>query len=225
MEKEQVKKENLFKKPWMQSIIAFVAIFGLLAVFLFWQVKKDTVLIENSFLVAPVVNLSSTVPGILNDLYVKEGDQIQPNAQVALVGSQIIYSKTGGIVVSAPEVIGTYFNPGQTVVSVVNNQTMKVVGAVDETKGLKDVQIGQRATFTVDAFPSKSYEGMVSEISPSANNTSVVFSISDERPVENFNVKVLFDVNKYPHQKVSEPFYHIFYCFLILKSLYFYYYT
>jgi len=201
MEKEQIKKENIFKKAWMQSIIAMVVIFGLLTVFLFWQTKKDTVLIENSFLVAPVINLSSTVPGILNELYVKEGDRILPNAQVALVGSQIVYSKSGGVVSSAPEVIGTYFNPGQTIASVVNDQAMKVVGAIDETKGLKNVQVGQRATFSVDAFPGKKYEGIVDEIGPSANNTSVVFSISDERPVENFNVKVLFDINKYPELK------------------------
>jgi multidrug resistance efflux pump len=201
MEKEQIKKENIFRKPWLQSLIAMVVIFGLLTVFLLWQSDRNTVSVENSFLEAPVINLSPSTPGVLNELYVKEGDQILPNSQIALVGSEIIYTKNGGIVASAPQVVGTYFNPGQTVVSVVDDQNMEVVGAVDETKGLKDVQAGQRATFTVDAFPGKKYEGIVDEVSPTANNTSVVFSISDERPVENFNVKVRFNVNQYPELK------------------------
>ena len=200
MEKDQI-KENIFKKPWIQSLMAIVIIFGSLAVFLFWQFNKDTIFIENSFLEAPVVNLSPTAPGILNVLYVKEGDHILSDSQVALVGSQIIYAKSGGIVSSAPQVMGTYFNPGQTVVSVVNDQEMKVVGALDETKGLKDVRVGQRATFIVDAFPDKKYEGIVDEISPTSNDTSVVFSISDKRPVKNFDVKIRFDVAQYPELK------------------------
>lgn len=201
MEKEQTQKTNLFKKPWLQSIIAVVAIFGLLIVFLFWQSNKDTVSIDNSSLEAPIVNLSATTPGVLNALYVKEGDRILPNAQVALVGSQVLYSQNGGIVSSAPNIVGTYFSPGQTVISVINDQEMRVVGAVDETKGLKDVQVGQRVSFTIDAFPGKTYAGVVDEISPTSNNTSIVFSISDKRPVQNFNVKVRFNITEYPELK------------------------
>ena len=210
MEQEQIKKaspvgsqprENIFKKPWMQSIIFVVIIFGLLALFLFWQNKKNTILIENSYLKAPIVNLSATTPGILNDLYVKEGDNVSANSQIALIGSQIFFTKNDGIIASAPEVIGTYFAPGQTVASVINNKEMKVIGAIEETKGLKDIKIGQRATFTVDAFPKKEYEGIVDEISPTSNDNSIVFSISDKRPVKNFDIKVAFDVLKYSELK------------------------
>jgi multidrug resistance efflux pump len=201
METEQNKKVSIFKKPWLQSLAIVVIIFGLLYVFLFWQANSNTILIENSYLNAPIANLSPATPGILNAIYVKEGDNILPNSQVALVGSQILSTKDGGIVAYAPQILGTYFAPGQTVVSVVNEQEMKVIGAIDETKGLKDIQAGQRATFTVDAFPGKSYEGMVDEISPTSNDTSVVFSISDKRPVKNFDVKVSFNVSQYPELK------------------------
>ena len=201
MEKEKIKKENIFEKPWIQSLSGVVVIFGLLYVFLFWQSNRNTVLIENSSLQAPIVNLSATTPGILNTLYVKDGDSVLPNSQVALVGSQVVYTATGGVVSSAPRVIGTYFNPGQTVVSIINNQEMRVVGAVEETKGLKDLEVGQRATFTVDAFPGKNYEGIVDEISPTSNDTSIVFSISDKRPIKNFDIKVRFNVASYPELK------------------------
>ena len=201
MEKEQTKKVNIFEKPWMQSLSAAVIIFGLLFVFLFWQSNKDTVLLENSSLVAPIVNLSATTPGILNMVYVKEGDTVLANSQVAMVGSQIIYTKNNGIVSSAPDVLGAYFSPGQTVISIVDNQDMKVVGSVDETKGLKDIQIGQRATFTVDTFSGKTYEGIVDQISPISNDNNVIFSISDKRPIKKFDVKARFTIANYPELK------------------------
>ena len=195
------KKENLFKKPWVRSLVAFVIIFGLLGIFLFWQEESNTVFIENSNLVAPIINLAPSSPGVLNALYVKEGDQVPANSQVALVGSQIISTQDGGIVSSAPEVLGSYFSPGQTVVSVVNVAQMKVVGQIEETKGLNKIVAGQRATFTVDAFPGKNYEGVVDEVSAVSDDTGVVFDISDQRPIEKFDVKVRFNIAQYPELK------------------------
>ena len=133
--------------------------------------------------------------------YLKEGQAVPADAQVALVGSQIISAQDGGIVSSAPEVLGSYFSPGQTVVSIVNNQQMKVVGQIEETKGLKNIKDGQRATFSVDAFPGKTYEGIVDEVSPVSDDTGVVFDISDQRPIEKFDVKVRFNIAQYPELK------------------------
>ena len=185
----------------MQSLISFVVIFGALAFFLFWQTQKNTVSVENSDLEAPIINLTPVTPGILNALYVKEGDVVEPNAQIALVGSQIISTKVGGIVASAPNVLGSYFSPGQSVVSIVNTSEMKVVGRIDETKGLNSLKSGQRATFTVDAFPGKTYVGVLDSISQISDNTGIVFSISDKRPTEKFDVKVRFNVADYPELK------------------------
>ena len=194
-------KENIFKRPWMRSLISFVVIFGALFGFLFFESTKNTVLIENSDLEAPIINLSPSSPGILNALYVKEGDHVLADSQIALVGSQIISTKNDGIVASAPSLLGAYFTPGQTVASIVNTAEMKVVGQIDETKGLNVIKIGQRATFSVDTFPGKTYEGIVSEISPVSNDNGIVFSISDTRPVKKFDVKVNFNVVDYPELK------------------------
>jgi multidrug resistance efflux pump len=201
MENNLQQKENIFKKAWVQSLIAVVVIFGSLAGFLFWQTEKNTVLIENSDLEAPIINLSPTSPGILNALYVKEGDQVLANSEIALVGSQIISTRDGGIVASAPNLLGAYFMPGQTVVSIVDVAEMKVVGQIDETKGLNIIKSGQRATFSVDAFSGKTYEGVVDEISPVSNDNGIVFSISDKRPVKKFDVKIRFNVADYPELK------------------------
>jgi multidrug efflux pump subunit AcrA (membrane-fusion protein) len=141
------------------------------------------------------------LPGVLNALYVKEGDIIAANSPVALVGSQIISTQAGGIVGSAPNVLGSYFSPGQTVVSIINVQEMKVVGQIEETKGLDKINAGQRATFSVDAFPGHTYEGVVDEVSAVSDSTGVVFNISDQRPIEKFDVKVRFNVSDYPELK------------------------
>jgi multidrug resistance efflux pump len=198
---ESPKKESIFKKPWMQSIVVIVVIFGALGGFLYWQSTAGTVSIENSLLDAPVVNLSPTSGGTLNALYVKPGDVVAAGAQVALVGTDVISAKDGGIIASTPEALGGYFNPGETVVSVVVNADMEVTGQVDETKGLENLAVGQRATFTVDAFPGKKYTGIVDQIGATADNTGVLFSISDDRPTQKFDIKVRFDVNAYPELK------------------------
>jgi multidrug resistance efflux pump len=194
-------KPNLFKRPWMHSLIAFVAIFGLLGLFLFWQVESSTVFIENSHLEAPIINLAASSPGVLNALYVKDGDSVLNNSPIALVGSETISAKDGGLVESAPEVLGSYFSPGETVVSIVNTPEMKVVGQLEETKGLDRIKVGQRATFSVDAFPGKTYEGIVDEISAASDDAGVLFNISDQRPIEKFDVKVRFNVAAYPELK------------------------
>ena len=195
------KKPHILKRPWMQSLISFIVIFLLLGLFLFWQEANNTVSIENSNIEAPIINLAASMPGTLNALYVKEGDVVSANSEVALVGSQIISTEDGGIVSSAPVVLGSYFSPGQTVVSIVNTAEMSVVGQIAETKGLDRIKVGQRATFSVDAFSGKTYEGVVSEISPVSDDTGVLFNISDQRPIENFDVKVTFNIASYPELK------------------------
>jgi len=198
---EKIKKEHILKTPWIRSTIYFIVIFSILGVFLFWQTESSRVSIENSYLDAPIINLSPTLPGTLNALYVKEGDTVQANTQVALVGSQVIYTQEAGIISSAPIVLGSYYSPGQTVVSVVSDQKMRVIGKIEETKGLDTIKVGQRATFTIDAFPDNEYDGVVNEISPVSNNSGVLFSISDKRPVNKFSVYVTFDTSKYPELK------------------------
>lgn len=206
MENEQnktteVKKESVLKKPWMQSIMIMLVIFSALGAFIYWQSNAGKVFIENSLLDAPIVNISASAPGMLNAIYVKEGERISANSQIALVGSEIIYAKEDGIISAAPKALGGYYAPGQTLVSEVVDSHMRVVGSIEENKGLKDIKVGQKATFTVDAFPGKTYEGVVDEISPVSQQTGVVFSISDKRPIQKFNVYVRFDVSQYSELK------------------------
>ena len=201
METTNIEKKNHLKTPWVQSTIIIAAIFGILGFFLYWLAVRDTVFIENSYLEAPIANISPSAPGTLNEIYVKEGDVVKQNSKVALVGSEILYTKDGGVISNAPEVLGSYYNPGMTVVSVVDESKMKVVGSLEETKGLSSVVSGERVTFTVDAYQGKTYEGIVDDVSAVSRDTGIVFSISDKRPVKKFDISVRFDHNKYQELK------------------------
>lgn len=200
-QEHHVKKESMFKNPATQSIIGVVTVLLLLGGFLFWQENSGTIFIENAEINAPIINLSGNTAGTLNALYVKEGDVIAANSPVAMIGTNIVTSKQSGIVIGVVNTIGTFFSPGQTIVSLVHGEDMRVTGALEENKGLEKIKPGQQATFTVDTFGNKVYVGTVESVSQSANDTGVVFSISDKRPTKKFDVKVRFNVASYPELK------------------------
>ena len=200
-EETNKKKAGLFQNSMVQSIVGVVVILLVLGGFLFWQSSSGTVFIENSYVNAPIISLSSSAPGTLNALYVSEGETVAANTPVALVGTNIVTSKQSGIITGISNTMGAFFAPGQTVVSMIHPEDMRIVGTIDETKGLDEIKAGQNATFTVDTFGSKTYVGKVESVSETSDDTGVVFSISDKRPTKKFDVKVLFDVNKYPELK------------------------
>lgn len=199
-EAEKVEKSVLSKR-WVQSLIGIFIVLVLFAGFLFWRVTIGKVSIEDSSIEAPIIDLSPTTPGILQEIYVKEGDTVTANMPVAKVGDEIITAKVGGLVISVNNQEGQFFNPGMPVVSMIDPSQERVVGKIDEDKGLKDIKVGEPVTFTVDAFGSKKYEGVVDEISEVSDESSVVFDISDQREEQQFDVKVRFDVAQYPELK------------------------
>ena len=134
----------------------------------------------------------------------KAGDSVTVDEPVAEVGNQIVKSQANGEVVSVDQNIGEFENAltGQDIVATMIDPTqLRVVGYLDENKGLSSVQVGDPATFTVDAFGSKQYQGIIDEVSPTSRATDVVFNISDQRPTNQFDVYVRFDPTKYPELK------------------------
>jgi multidrug resistance efflux pump len=97
--------------------------------------------------------------------------------------------------------IGKNFAPYEAVATMINSEDLRVVAQVEEDKGLADIRVGQPAYFTVDAFGSKKYSGIVDEISPTARSGDVVFNISSARQQQEFNVKIRFNVSDYPELK------------------------
>lgn len=200
---EKALKKSMFSKPWFQSIVIIICMFLLLGAFTFWKMTVGQIKTDNASIQAPIINLSPTTPGSLESIYVKVGDNITANTPVAKVGDETIISKVSGIIVSLNHQEGQIFTPGQSVVSMINLDEEKIIAKIDENKGFKNIKIGQPVTFTVDAFGSKNYVGVIDEVSPISDENSLVFSISDKRATKQFDIKVRFDTNKYSELKVG----------------------
>ena len=188
------------KKKIIIGAIAFVAI-AVIAGGAYWLNSQNRVYTDKAEISADMTNLSPANPGVLEEVFVSEGDEVAANQSIARVGDEIIKAKSDGIVVAINENIGTSFNPGQAVASMINPSDLRVVAHTEENKGLANIQVGQPVTFTVDAFGSKKYYGVVDEVSDTSRQSGIVFNISDKREVMEFDVKVRFDINAYPELK------------------------
>lgn len=198
---EKELKKNIFSKPWFHSVFGIFIICALLGGFAFWRFITDKIEVENAYIEAPIINLSPNTPGVLEETYVKIGQKIPAYAPVAKVGNEIITSRVAGMISYVSSQEGQFFNAGSTAVSMLNTSEERVVGRVDEDKGLADIKIGDAVIFTVDAFGSKRYEGIVDEIAETSRDSDIVFNISDQREEKQFDVKVKFDLEKYPELK------------------------
>ena len=200
--KEAEKKSGRTKA--MAWVLVAIAIVGALGGGLYWYVSGKTVYIDQSQIEAPLIDLSPVNSGVLEAVYVQDGDMVTENEPIAQVGDEIVKAKTAGEIVSVNDNIGQYMNvmTGQgTVATMIDPTQHRVVGNLDENKGLSSVRVGDPATFTVDAFGSQIFKGIVDEVAPTAESGSVVFNISDQRPTQQFAVKVRFDPTQYPQLK------------------------
>jgi multidrug resistance efflux pump len=193
------KTNNNGKNRNRLMLLALVAFLVAGAVALFYvHLASSQVYAEDSTVNAPAIELSSAAGGVLQKMFVAAGDNIAANQPIAQVGNEIVKSKDAGTVISVNNDIGKNFTPGEAVATMIRPQDLRIVAQVEEDKGLNDVQVGQKVNFTVDAFGSKEYAGIVDQISPTARSGDVVFNISNARQENQFDVKIRFDLTKYP---------------------------
>jgi multidrug resistance efflux pump len=201
MEKNKPQKESFMKKPWVQSLGGIVLIAITLGGFLYWKSISSYVAIDMSQISAPMIAIGPESAGILSEVYVKPGDKVAVNEPLARVSGETLSAKTSGIVISTQNTPGQVFSVGSPVVSMIDPSQLRVVGKIDENKGLSSIKIGDPVTFTVDAFGSKEFVGVVDEISQTSDQSGVLFSISDKREIKQFDIKVRYDISLYPEFK------------------------
>ena len=194
---EANKKKNILAKPWLQSLIGLAVIAVCLAGALYWKWSSSYVAIDNSQISAPIINISPEAEGILSEVDVKPGDTVSAGEAVAQVGAEVLSAKITGLIVSVQNMPGQVFTTGAPVVAMIDPNQLRVIGQIDEDKGLALIKIGDPVIFTVDAFGGKQFTGIVDEISSTANQSSVVFNISDKREIKQFDIKVRYDIKKY----------------------------
>ncbi len=193
------KKLTIFKNSkFIKGILIVAVILLSVGTFLYVEKTNNRVSIDNSLINAPITSISPINPSVLNSINVYEGEKINAGSPIAVAGGQTLYSKTDGIIVMANKQIGSIVSATNPVVQMVDTTDFRVAGTIDENKGLDQIKIGQPASFTVDAYPGKTFYGLVDEIDPTAKTTQLSFSISSERPTQQFIVYVKFDAAKYP---------------------------
>jgi multidrug resistance efflux pump len=201
MPAEHAPKKKTNRTVYIIAAAIVVVLGGGIAGFAYIKAASHIVSIDNATLSAPIVNLSPTAPGVLNQVYVKPGDLLPANTVVASVGTELIKSTSGGLVVTVNNNIGKSVAPSDTVVATIDPNALRVVGVLDENKGLSSIKVGDPVTFTVDAFGGQTFNGVVDEVSPTANATGIVFNISNSRETQQFDVKARFDAAAYPQLK------------------------
>src|SRR3954462_14302134 len=98
-----------------------------------------------------------------------------------------------GIVTALPveegevAVIGTMNNAGTVLMPIADMSVVEAVMEVDETD-VPSVKVGQRATVTIDAYPNKTFPGLVTEVASSPIKRNGISTSSTE--AVNFEVKI-----------------------------------
>ncbi len=85
-------------------------------------------------------------------------------------------------------VIGTMNNAGTVLMTIADMSVVEAVMSVDETD-VPSVKVGQHATVTIDAYPNKTYQGLVTEVASSPIKSTGLTGGGSAQAV-NFEVKI-----------------------------------
>jgi multidrug resistance efflux pump len=185
----------------LRIIIGVVVVTLVVGIYLYFQTSSGRVKIEDSLVTAPIINIFPTTPGKINELDAIEGHSVKSGDALAVIGSQTLRAESDGLIITSNNAVGSVTNVTTPVIQMIKTQDLRIDGTIDENKGLSQIKVGQPVSFTVDALPGKTFWGYVDEISPSAKTTQLSFSISNERPTQQFDVYVRFNSVAYPQIK------------------------
>jgi len=198
----QPKRKPFFKRKNVLRIGgASLLVILLVGGYLFFELTTGRVAIDDSLISAPIITISPTTGGQLMEMDVTEGQMIKKGDTLATVGSETIHADTDGVIIMADNAIGSTTSTVTPLIEMIHTADIRVAGTIDENKGLNDIKIGQPVSFTVDAYPGKTYWGYVDEVSPSAKQTQVSFTMSSERPTQQFVVYARVNASAYPEIK------------------------
>jgi multidrug resistance efflux pump len=203
METNIEKKESFFKKSWVQTTGGILLILLLAGSALLYKILSSRISIDQSLVSAPVISISPENPGILEEVFVKEGDSVKKGDALARVGGEVLSAKVNGIIIEVNNTPGQFFNTlaGASVIKMIDPTELRIVGKIKETEGLTLIKVGDPVSFTVDAFSGQTFTGVVDSIAPTSSESGLAFSISDKRETKEFEVKVKYDVTAHTEFK------------------------
>jgi len=193
---------NLLKNPKYRRIfLVIIMLLTLSGIYIYYEYATSRVIINNSTVQAPVINISPSNSGKVLDVYVKEGQHVTVGDELATVGSETLRADTDGIIITASNLTGSSVTSQTQLIQMINPVYLRVEATIDEDKGLNKIKVGQVVSFTVDALPGDTYWGYVDQVAPSAKSSGFTFSTSTERVTKQFVVYAKFDTVAFPSIK------------------------
>lgn len=180
--------------------IAIIAVGGLIG-YGYVMGSAGTVYSEDATVHAPLIAVIPASPGPLDRVFVAQEDPVRKGMIIASVGGVPVRSPATGRVVSVVDSKGSLIGPTNPLAQLIDPEKMRVVARIKENKGLSRVKVGDPVSFTVDAFGSQRFNGTVTRIAQTASSTSQVFSISNTRPTQTYDVEIGFDGYSHPELK------------------------
>jgi len=197
--------KNIFakiKNPKVLRVLVIIVVIALtISGYAYMQLTTGRIFVDNSLVSDPISNIAPVTAGTLQEMDVYEGQSVKKGQILSVVGGQPVYADQDGLIIQTNNQIGSIVSATNPVAEMIDPSQMRIAGTIDENKGLNELNVGQVVSFTVDALPGKTFWGYVDEISPSAKQTALAFSISSERPTQQFVVYARFDSKKYPEIK------------------------
>ncbi|HEX2949310.1 MAG TPA: efflux RND transporter periplasmic adaptor subunit [Armatimonadota bacterium] len=158
------------------------------------QTARDQITAAQAF-------LAQTQRGQRSSAVVVAASQVQAamdrvaQAQDAL-NNYTVRSLVQGTVSEVPVEVGDFVPIGGTIANVVSPRELYVQADVDESD-IGPIRVGQKAYFTTDAIPNRTYQGVVTQIGASANESTNTYpvEIRDISDKSGLRVNLSVDVN------------------------------
>ena len=164
--------QNINKRLIPVIVIILIAIvYGVY--YIFQSSSQGKGLVVSGTIEATEIHLGVVTSGIVEDIYVEEGDTVYEDqllADVRAVSSGRIYSPIDGVVLLRAAEPGEITTAGGSLLVIANLDKMTLTIYVPEDQYGK-VNLGQEYPITVDSFPDRVFMGKVTHIADEAEFT------------------------------------------------------
>jgi HlyD family secretion protein len=133
-----------------------------------------------------LIQAQYSLKGARQDINDAKAEQEQIMANIAYLN---VNSPIDGIVTARVVEPGAVVVPGQTLMSLINLDTVYLRGYIPEGL-IGRVRVGQRAKVVLDSSPNKPFEGRVIEIDPEGSFTPENIYFKDDRVKQVFGIKI-----------------------------------
>lgn len=178
-------------------IVGLLVLLGLAGYYLVWPaLNKDGDLIVSGAIEATEVHLASEFGGIVDEVYVREGDPVavdqtvavvKPNASARSSSRERIRTPIAGVVLYRSVEPGEFTTPGAPLLTVADLDHLTLTVYVPEDR-YGQIVLGGTYSVTVDSFPNTVFTGTVRHIADRAEFTPRNVQTTDSRKTTVFAI-------------------------------------